>query len=211
MTLIISGFPGVGKSTAFSTAANLVIKDSDSSQFDKADFPQNYIAHIKQCIDDKVDIVFVSSHKEVRDVLTENNIWYVLLYPDISLKNEYLERYKQRGSSQKFIDLVESNWENWISDCNTYGKYLPITLESGEYATDYLSKISQTCFSEVVYNNYIVTAFKGGYTISKNIGETIIPLHASYGSDIAYHNLLCAKEYLGFTVTRRNDVFNVKS
>lgn len=44
---VIAGFPGVGKSTV---TANMKITscDSDSSKFDKAHFPENYISYIRE-------------------------------------------------------------------------------------------------------------------------------------------------------------------
>ena len=45
-TLLCAGFPAVGKSH-FYNHSKLKVLDSDSSKFDKAFFPQNYIDHIK--------------------------------------------------------------------------------------------------------------------------------------------------------------------
>ena len=65
--------------------SNKVILDSDSSTFDKKNFPENYITHIKNKIS-IVDIILVSSHKVVRDALVKNNINFTLVYPDRTLK-----------------------------------------------------------------------------------------------------------------------------
>lgn len=74
-TLVISAFPGCGKSHFFRENKDKEVLDSDSSKFDKTHFPQNYIEHIKSNLG-KVDIIMVSSHKEVRDEnkLKEYNI-----------------------------------------------------------------------------------------------------------------------------------------
>lgn len=45
-TKVYSAFPGVGKTTYFNTTSKNVL-DSDSSKFDKREFPKNYIQHIK--------------------------------------------------------------------------------------------------------------------------------------------------------------------
>ena len=140
-TLIISGFPGVGKTSLYNRKyEDLIILDSDSSTFDKEDFPENYIKHIKENIG-KVDIILVSSHKDVRLALDSNKIKYILIYPNLSLKDEYLERYRLRGSVQSFIDLISKNWELWIKEIveHEHSEYLTkIELESGEFATDFL-------------------------------------------------------------------------
>ena len=133
-TKIISAFPGTGKTHLFNNT-NLFVLDSDSSYFDKTNFPKNYIEHIKSYIG-KVDYILVSSHEDVRDELIRNKIDFLLIYPDESLKNEYIERYKMRGSSDGFINLISANWDKWISDCSGQRRCLNIKLPSGKFISD---------------------------------------------------------------------------
>lgn len=129
-TTIISGFPGIGKTHYFKDQEynGKTCLDSDSSKFSwvkdengdntkerNPEFPSNYIKHIKENIG-KVDIIFVSSHDVVRKALEEANIRYVLVYPKINAKEEYIRRYEQRGSSESFIKFISDNWENFIND-----------------------------------------------------------------------------------------------
>ena len=120
-TIVVSGFPGVGKSyyVNYGEGNDYMPQgfaiDSDSSTFNKSNFPKNYIEHIKKNIG-KVKIIFVSSHKEVRDALVKNNIDFTLAYPNIDLKNEYIKRYKKRGSDDGFINFISDNWDEFISD-----------------------------------------------------------------------------------------------
>jgi hypothetical protein len=134
-TRIISAFPGCGKSHFFRQSKDMVVLDSDSSTFDKSDFPRNYLEHIKSNIG-KADIILVSSHKEVRDALVENNIWFELVYPDPSIKQEFLQRYVDRGSPEKFISLLESNWNNWIGELEYQFGCKKIKLKQGQYLSD---------------------------------------------------------------------------
>ena len=67
--ILVSAFPGMGKSYAFNELKDKIkVLDSDSSKFDKSDFPSNYIEHIKNNIKDN-DIIFISSHKEMKNAL----------------------------------------------------------------------------------------------------------------------------------------------
>lgn len=120
-TLVISAFPGMGKSTTYNEYLEKVAKDpawwvwdSDSSKFDKSEFPQNYIEHIKDGIKQTVAIIFVSSHEEVRQAMTDAGIDFIVCYPNKNRKEEFLKNYKERGSSESFIALLDSKWEEWI-------------------------------------------------------------------------------------------------
>ena len=110
-TVIISGFPGVGKS--FLGKNNDDFIDLDSSRYAGEDRWQRY----KERIEDALGIykyIFVSSHQETRDILNELGLKYYVVYPDKNLKEEYLKRYKERGSKEDFIDLMNNNFESFI-------------------------------------------------------------------------------------------------
>lgn len=141
-TLVVSGFPGVGKSYLFRKAEeeNLTILDSDSSKFDKSQFPQNYMDHIIENIG-KVDIIMVSSHDVVRKALKENRILYNLVYPSIDLKDDYIQRYKERGNDEKFINFISDNWESFIHDIEKEDFPRRVELDSGEYLGDAIDQL----------------------------------------------------------------------
>lgn len=134
-TKLISAFPGTGKSY-FSENSEKIVLDSDSSTFDKSNFPQNYIEHIKKNIG-KVDIICISSHLEVRKALEENNLFFDLVFPELSLKEEYIERYKIRGSHPKFIELISNNWDLWINQLLEFSnKCTKVELKSNQFISD---------------------------------------------------------------------------
>jgi len=132
---IISGFPGVGKSTFVKN--NPDVLDSDSSKFDKKDFPENYIKHIKDNYN-AGKTVLVSSHKEVRDALIGEKLPFTVVYPDNSLKAEYLKRYLDRGSPKNFVDLLDKNWDGWVKELEDINSSLVTkkVLNSGQYLED---------------------------------------------------------------------------
>ena len=140
-TKVYSAFPGVGKTTYFNTTDRNVL-DSDSSKFDKKHFPDNYIDHIERNVQDpKVDKILVSSHKDVRDALLKKGIPFVLVYPNREIKDEYIQRYKDRGNNDSFVDLLEKNWDNWMDEMDQMeapkGQTLyKVKLGPGQYLTD---------------------------------------------------------------------------
>ena len=138
MAIVIAAFPGCGKSTYYN--ANSIyanggsykndekrrILDSDSSLFSwiyddfgnkssvrNPAFPKNYIEHIKKELDNQ-DIIFVSTHDNVRTAMLVAGIQYVLVYPHQSMKDEWIRRYEERGNNEAFIKLINDNWDNWI-------------------------------------------------------------------------------------------------
>lgn len=149
-TLVISASPGTGKSYFHNSEeySNYETLDSDSSLYswvytlsgEKTDkrnpnFPHNYIEHIKENIG-KVDIIFVSSHIDVRKALTNEGIQFVSIVPSPYLRGEYIERYKSRGSDEKFINMIRDKWFTFIEDY-LYNKNYPgdliVFLKENEY------------------------------------------------------------------------------
>ena len=114
MAILISAFPGCGKTTVYRLLKDKIkVIDSDSSTFPKDDFPQNYIEHIKENIPNQ-HVIFISSHETVRKALAKEGIHYMLYIPDISRKEEFLELYKMRGNNENFIKMLDENFESFI-------------------------------------------------------------------------------------------------
>lgn len=136
---LILGFPGVGKTTL---QAKLVeegkhVYDSDSSKFPKEDFPKNYIDHIETVLNTEPDtVMFCSTHKQVREELDKRGIPYTLVYPSLHNKSEYIQRYKDRGSPQAFIDLLDRMWNEWINELKEQPAALKVELLPRQYMSD---------------------------------------------------------------------------
>jgi adenylate kinase family enzyme len=133
---IVSGFPGIGKSTFAEKYGNKV-SDSDSSKFDKAEFPTNYMRHIVEQAKTK-DWVMVSSHDVVRKALVELGLPFTLVYPYKELKQEYLQRYADRGSPKAFIDMMDEKWDQFVTECYSQTGCTHIVLTSGQFLADVL-------------------------------------------------------------------------
>lgn len=138
-SMIVCAFPGTGKSYYCNVNVDYMPQgfaiDSDSSKFDKSNFPENYIAHIKEKITEGYARIFVSSHFSVREALVLHNIPFVLIYPSLELKEEYLERYKNRGNNENFILQVSKNWENWIEELKNQKGCYHIILRSNQFVS----------------------------------------------------------------------------
>jgi hypothetical protein len=126
---VVSAFPCCGKTYAFQNYQNRYsILDSDSSEFSwvkdvsgkntkerNQDFPNNYIQHIKDNIG-KVDIIFVSSHKQVREAMKKAGICFCTVYPQTEMLNEWIGRMYRRGNDENFIQFIINNWDEFMRE-----------------------------------------------------------------------------------------------
>lgn len=143
---IISGFPGVGK-TYFAKHSTKEVLDSDSSKFSwissgvrNPDFPGNYMEHVLRNMNE-VDFILVSSHKEVREALVDNNIHFTLVYPGREFKEEYLSRYVVCGSDTGFLVLLDEKWDSFIDDMEAQENCTKFVLRGGKYLQDILGRL----------------------------------------------------------------------
>ena len=121
--IVVSAFPGVGKTTLVTqNNSKYTICDSDSSSYSKNKFPSNYVKDIKEK-KKLFDIILVSTHENVREEMEKQKVYYQIVHPSIECKEEYIQRYKNRGSSDAFIKLLSDNWEKWIESCLYDGSY----------------------------------------------------------------------------------------
>ena len=154
-TKVIAAFPACGKTYCFDRNEDYSILDSDSSKFSwiypggletkrrNPDFPKNYIEHIKENIG-KVDYIFVSTHEEVRNALTEADIDFTLVFPQQSLRAEWVGRCFICGSDEKFCRMIADQWDDWILKMEeevVYNNRKHYRLKSNEYLYDVLECI----------------------------------------------------------------------
>lgn len=138
--IIISAFPGTGKTYYYKNTRKVIVMDSDSSKWPKEGFPENYIKHIKENIN-SVDVIFVSTHKEVRDAMSRKGLEFMLVYPNRDLRDEYMMRYLDRGSDVAFVKLLYINWNKWLDELEDQLCACHWHLQRGEYISHIMSDI----------------------------------------------------------------------
>lgn len=72
----------------------------------------------------------------------KEHIDFVTVYPDINEKKAFLKRYKERGSSESFIEDQAANWEARIGNIENepHGSKL-IYLKANQNLADILLEI----------------------------------------------------------------------
>jgi hypothetical protein len=91
--------------------------------------------------------MFISTHEVVRkalksiDIFSNDNVEGVyLVYPDLSLKDEYMKRYKERGNNKQFIEVLDKMFDNWVDELNNEtDEFIKIKLNDSNY---YISDLS---------------------------------------------------------------------
>jgi adenylate kinase family enzyme len=144
-SVLISGFPGVGKTFLTKENFGLNIIDSDSSRYSKSvSFPNNYVDHIEEVLAANCfDVILISSHRSVRKELVSRKICFYLCYPSEELKEEYLKRYKDRGSSLEFVKMLSENWNKFIKELNQQEGCTHLILTTGEYLRDKILQVTR--------------------------------------------------------------------
>ena len=127
---IVAGFPGVGKSTAASMYPYKFI-DMESSYFHwtfdengnkkcHPYWPKNYVDSIVELANNTfngicgVNVIGISTHKEVLDELTSRGIAFDAVCPNS--KEIYIKRYIDRGNNEAFVELLQDKFESFVQD-----------------------------------------------------------------------------------------------
>lgn len=162
-TIIISGFPGVGKSyLARQSKVDTQLPncyDCESSDYQWKKDPlgiagptriENWVEKYVDAIinlknfgtdgigifDAKIyDYILISSHWEVRQELQKRKVDYLVVYPAGGLRNKYMARYLERGSSLAFMKSMYDTWGHKIHSM-AEDPMPQIILEDGQYLID---------------------------------------------------------------------------
>ena len=150
--MIISAFPGVGKSHFVKNNDNTLLKvvDHESSEYSwiyvdgqklrNPVFPTNYV-DVAESLSKEGKIVFVSSHDQVRQELASRGIRYTVVVPAIEDKEIYVNRYIQRGTPLELINLIATNWESFINSCMNDTTANIVVVRGDTYLSNVLSSI----------------------------------------------------------------------
>lgn len=129
-TEIICGFPGIGK-TECAKKYQDPYYDYKVLDLDFSLYIKNFNTYINKIIDNigRQDIIFISFHEKIRqklytdqrflDKYKNGEFRFTFAYPNVDQKENYINRYRERGSSETFIKLISDNWDLWLYSLNT--------------------------------------------------------------------------------------------
>jgi hypothetical protein len=99
-------------------------------------FPSNYIRDILNSIRNDSCRIFISTNPIVLKTLYKEGLNIKLIYPDISLKEEYFKRFTERKSSPDFLITLDKYWHKWISELREQTYCERVELKFGQYLQD---------------------------------------------------------------------------
>lgn len=172
--MIIWAFPGIGKSNIH---LNSVI-DCDAAYFKfnipkdtilhnnelmhdcslNSDYPGNYIKYVKDC-DLVYDYILINCEPELISSFSDVRI----IYPDTSLKDEYMHRYIDRGDNNSFISYMDDSFEEMVRhfDLSPH-KYKVKVMKENKFLNDILGEMRMEFMSKTAMVAIISEADKYG-------------------------------------------------
>lgn len=155
--MIIAGFSGVGKTELSKKYKNAIDLDSAEFVYDDSnmlhipfeqrkgekrtpnpDWPNNYIDAIKMAVKE-YDFVLVWDREDIIEEYFKNKIEFTLCYPVKEDLPYYIERFKNRGNSEKYIQMKLNQYKDRMTTYRDLA--VPrIVLSNNERLEDYLLK-----------------------------------------------------------------------
>lgn len=157
--MVICGFAGIGKTYLGNKYKNVIdLESSDykwiySNRANKMDkekrkgltqrnvnyaWPDNYLDAITDA-NAEYDLVLVSQSLDILDELHLMKVPYILVFPKLELKEEYIQRCIDRGNQENFIWFIDRYYEKLIKNLMKRPEE-KIILDTGEYLEDALIK-----------------------------------------------------------------------
>lgn len=130
---IIAAFCGTGKSTLSKSMDNLI--EVECWEYRKGNFPDNYIQEVLSK-SKEYKYVCISTDPVSLVPIIKRGCNVVLVYPDLSLFDEYMKRYVDRVSPYDFIGVMYKHWHEWIKQLHSIKGCEHIVLTEGQYLSD---------------------------------------------------------------------------
>lgn len=136
--MIIAAFPGAGKTTIEQQYPD-TFKDTPTEDLvELYGWTPLYFEEFADRVAEVVQsgkIAFMLPVTDVMDRLIGLGYQVKCYVPNQSDKEEYMDRYKERGSDESFLKRIDSSWDWWLHQIHT-GGYDVTVLKPGQYLSD---------------------------------------------------------------------------
>lgn len=138
--MIIAGFPGCGK-TSLEKQYPEEFKDHDVSEVKPDNLPpiaSTVLDDFCKVIQESLDagkIVTLLPTVAILDRVILKGWEYVVVRPHRGAKETYLDRYRNRGSEEDFVSLMDKQWDEWMTALDRID-HPTIYLNADQYLSD---------------------------------------------------------------------------
>ena len=138
-TVLCASFCGTGKTFI---CENSQIKAVEVEYWQYKGQEKEFLQDIKKHIG-IVDIIFLQTDSESLNILHDEGLEIILIYPQKNLRNEYLDRYIERDNPYDFIGSMMKYWDKTIDELSNRKYCKHFVLEKNQYISDVIEKIIQ--------------------------------------------------------------------
>lgn len=155
--LVVAAFPGSGKSyyseeldqsgsSVSVEVSDLLLKyysfNTERVNLEISEIYQKYSLFIDEKINDGYSIIFIPAfYDDVLELMRFEKYRIVLVYPKQDLLNEYLTRYKSRGSDGIYIEKISREWNDSLDKLKSIAGCRHIELNSMQYISDIIKDL----------------------------------------------------------------------
>ena len=101
----------------------------------QADWPENYADAIKKAANGG-KVILIPSDRSVLSLLSQDNLSYILCYPERSAKETYRRRYINRGNTEAFLNIFIDGWDRFIDILENDKQGKRIVMQAHQYLSD---------------------------------------------------------------------------
>jgi len=152
-TQIYAAFCGTGKTYLIHNKFSASAIEFECWKYQTPRFPVNYVYDI-MCELGVYEMIFISTNPIALKVLKYFGASINLVYPDSSLKSEYMERYRKRKSDENFINILNTYWDIWLTELKQLNYCQHFVLKKEQYLSDIININSNKHEIEKIQNRY---------------------------------------------------------
>jgi len=136
-TVLCASFCGTGKTFI---CENSHIKAVEVEYWKYKGQEKEFLQDIKKHIG-VVDIILLQTDAESLNILHDEGLDIILIYPQKNLRNEYLDRYIERDNPYDFIGSMMKYWDKTIDELSNRKYCKQFVLEKNQYISDVIHQI----------------------------------------------------------------------
>ena len=154
----------------------------------REEWPDNYCKAVINAYNEH-KYVIIPPVGAVLAALRDEEIPYILCYPERSAKDEYEARYRKRGNSESFLRVFIDHWDLFLDAMELDPGEDHVVLKEGEYLLDYLSHFDRASAEKesmvsIEIDDSILAGFnsiyaKTGYTLQTFMRRELIKVARS--------------------------------